>query len=80
VQRCQGQPSTWAIAFFSPAWAFGGVGQTTEAKIVEFAQLQFSRRAQAEAFAEDLKKLTDLDLSVVPALYCAAYDVQPPGG
>jgi hypothetical protein len=48
----------------------GGLTDVSEADIVEFAQGQFSRYGQAQEFAENLKKLTDVDLSVVPSLWC----------
>jgi hypothetical protein len=51
--------------------AAGGVDQTPETKILEFARQRFNREAQAEQFASDLKSLTQLDLTVVPSLYCA---------
>ncbi|MEA2412981.1 MAG: hypothetical protein QOC77_3542 [Thermoleophilaceae bacterium] len=58
--------------------AAGGVDKTDEQKILEFAQQQFDRRAKAEEFAMNLDKLSQLDLSVVPSLYCAAYDMREP--
>jgi uncharacterized protein YgbK (DUF1537 family) len=58
--------------------AVGGVDKTTEEQIAEFARQQFDRRAKAEEFASNLAKLTQLDVTGVPALYCTAYDVREP--
>jgi hypothetical protein len=60
--------------------AAGGVGQTDEEKILEFANQQFNRRAQAEEFAMNLAKLSNFDVSVLPSLYCTAYSMRSPSG
>jgi hypothetical protein len=58
--------------------AMGGVDKTPEEKIIEFAREQTIPIDKARAFAKNLKQLSNLELTVVPSIYCAVYGVRQP--
>jgi hypothetical protein len=58
--------------------AAGGVDETPEQKVRAFAEQQFTVKGKAKAFAGDLKKMSNLELAVIPSLWCTAHDVRDP--